>query len=80
MNEQKLIPHFVELPRKYDRELVEEAFSISDDIFRQTFKFQKGDWLYISHEAAGLDATPVPIHANNAEKRLFDWLKYYEKD
>ena len=62
------------LPRKYDREAVGEAFSISDDIFRQTFKFQKGDWLYISHEAAGLDATPVPIHASNAELRLTTWL------
>jgi len=63
------------LPRKYDREAVGEAFSISDEIFRQTFKFQKGDWLYISHEAAGLDATPIPIHATNAEDRIKSWLE-----
>jgi hypothetical protein len=62
------------LPRKYDREAVGEAFSISDEIFRQTFRFQKGDWLYISHEAAGLDATPIPIHAINAEERIRRWL------
>jgi hypothetical protein len=62
------------LPRKYDREAVGEAFSISDEIFRQTFRFQKGDWLYISHEAAGLDATPIPIHAPNAEDRIRRWL------
>lgn len=62
------------LPRQYDRDAVGAAFSLSEDIFRQTFKFQKGDWLFISHEAAGLDSTPIPIHARNSEERVREWV------
>ncbi|CAD7777018.1 DNA double-strand break repair helicase HerA [Candidatus Methanoperedenaceae archaeon GB50] len=64
------------LPRKYDREVVGEAFSLSPDQFTQTFKFQKGQWLLVSHEATGIDM-PIPIQAPNAEERMKKFLEEY---
>jgi len=61
------------LPRKYDRDVVGEAFSLSPDQFTQTFKFQKGQWLLVSHEATGIDM-PIPIQAPNAEDRIKNFL------
>jgi hypothetical protein len=54
---------------------VAEAFGISEDMFRQTFKFRKGDWLVASYDAAGLEAVPLPIHVDNAEERILDFLR-----
>lgn len=62
------------LPRKYDRDTVGEAFSLSEEAFKQTFKFNKGDWLLVSHEATGLEAIPIPIHTTNAEERIRSFL------
>jgi hypothetical protein len=58
------------LPRASDRQRIAEAFGISEEMFRQTFKFKKGDWLLASYDAAGLEAIPIPIHAENANKRI----------
>ncbi len=63
------------LPRSSDRDRVSEAFSLSEEMFSQTFKFRKGDWLFISHEAAGLESVPIPIHSRNAEERITEWLR-----
>jgi hypothetical protein len=63
------------LPRSSDRDRVSEAFSLSEEMFAQTFKFRKGDWLFISHEAAGLESVPIPIHSLNAEERISEWLR-----
>ena len=65
------------LPRKSDRERVCEAFGISEEMFRQTFKFRKGNWLLVSHDATGLESVPLPIHADNADQRILDWLKSF---
>jgi hypothetical protein len=62
------------LPRQYDRQTIANAFGISEDMFRQTFKFKKGDWLLASYDAAGLEAIPIPIHAENAEDRILEFL------
>jgi len=62
------------LPRKSDRERIAEAFSISEDLFTQTFKFQKGNWLLISHDATGMDSVPISIKTRNAEERIRDFL------
>ncbi len=66
------------LPRKSDRDRVCEAFGISEDMFRQTFKFRKGDWLIVSHEATGLESVPLPIHTENADERILNWLDEQE--
>ncbi|HZT69267.1 MAG TPA: DUF87 domain-containing protein [Terriglobia bacterium] len=62
------------LPRKSDRERVCEAFGISEDMFRQTFKFKKGNWLLVSHDATGLESVPLPIRTDNADERILKWL------
>jgi len=61
------------LPREYDRKVVAEAFSLSLDQFTQTFKFLKGQWLLVSHEATGLDM-PIPLYAPNTEDRIRRFL------
>jgi hypothetical protein len=58
------------LPRLSDRQAIAEAFGISEDMFRQTFKFKKGDWLLASYDAAGLEAIPIPIHTEDANERI----------
>jgi len=68
------------LPRQTDRQVVAEAFGISEDMFRQTFKFRKGDWLVASYDAAGLEAVPVPIHVENAEQRVLDFLQDFNAE
>jgi hypothetical protein len=68
------------LPRSSDRERISEAFSLSEEILSQTFKFRKGDWLFISHEAAGLESVPIPIHSNNAEERILKYIKQNDQD
>jgi DNA helicase HerA-like ATPase len=67
------------LPRKSDRERVAEAFAVPEDMFTQTFKFQKGNWLLVSHDATGLDAVPIPIKTHNAEERIIEYLKIIPK-
>jgi len=58
------------LPRLTDRTAVQEAFGFSEEAFRQTFKFTKGDWLLASYDATGLKGVPIPIHAENANDRI----------
>lgn len=62
------------LPRDSDREKVAEAFAMSKEMLSQTFKFNKGNWLLVSHDATGLDAVPIPIKTDNAEDRLKKFL------
>jgi DNA helicase HerA-like ATPase len=57
------------LPRRSDRERVCEAFGISEDMFRQTFKFRKGNWLLVSHDATGLESVPLPVRTPSAGHR-----------
>lgn len=63
------------LPRKSDRDRLAEAFGISEDMFRQTFKFKKGNWLLVSHDATGLEAVPIPILTEDANKRIMKYLE-----
>jgi hypothetical protein len=63
------------MPRKTDREAVSDAFGVSEEMFRQTFKFKKGDWLLVSYDATGLEAIPVPIHCEDANERVRAFLE-----
>ncbi|MCS7272598.1 MAG: DUF87 domain-containing protein [Fimbriimonadales bacterium] len=67
------------MPRKSDREAVAEAFGISEEMFRQTFKFQKGDWLLMSYDAVGMEAVPIPIHCEDANQRIKQFLDELEQ-
>ena len=60
------------LPRRVDRDVVQEAFGFSDEALKQTFKFGKGDWLLASYDATGLTGVPIPIHAENANDRIWE--------
>jgi len=62
------------MPRLTDREAIQEAFGFSEEMFRQTFKFAPGDWLLVSHDATGLKAVPIPIHAGDANERIREFL------
>jgi hypothetical protein len=62
------------LPRLSDRQAVSEAFGVSEEMLNQTFKFKKGNWLLMSHDATGLEAIPVPIKTPDANRRLSEWL------
>lgn len=63
------------LPRKSHRQAVAEAFGVSDDMLNQTFRFKKGNWLLISHDATGLEGVPVPIKTPDANERISQWLR-----
>jgi hypothetical protein len=63
------------LPRMSDRRAVAEAFGVGEDFLNQTFKFKKGMWLLMSHDATGLEAIPVPVKTPDANRRLSDWLR-----
>ncbi|MBW6441008.1 DUF87 domain-containing protein [Patescibacteria group bacterium] len=68
------------LPRKMDRDVVQEAFGFSEEVFKQTFKFTKGDWLLASYDATGLTGVPIPIHAENANERIMKYLEKMDDD
>ncbi|MFH7245669.1 MAG: hypothetical protein ACHWZW_22790 [Spirulina sp.] len=67
------------LPREYDRRAIAEAFGISEDMFRQTFKFKKGDWLLASYDATGLEALPIPIHTEDANRHILDFVEQHSQ-
>jgi len=62
------------LPRRSDRDVVTEAFGMSEEMLRQTFVFQTGNWLIVSHDATGLKSVPVPIYAEDANQRIINYL------
>jgi len=68
------------LPRQYDRQAIADAFGISEDMFRQTFKFKKGDWLLASYDATGLEAIPIPIHTEDANQSILQFIDEMSQD
>ena len=62
------------LPRAGDRSTVAEAFGLGNEMLDQTFKFLKGQWLLVSHDATGLEAVPLPIKVPDANNRIIDFL------
>lgn len=63
------------LPRASDRTAVAEAFGFGNEMLNQTFKFAKGQWLLVSHDATGLEAIPIPVQTPNANVRLAGFLE-----
>lgn len=63
------------LPRATDRTAVSEAFGFGDEMLNQTFKFGKGQWLLVSHDATGLEAVPIPVKTEDANERIASFLK-----
>lgn len=67
------------LPRASDREAVAEAFGFGNEMLKQTFKFTKGQWLLVSHDATGLEAVPLPVKTEDANVRVATFLKSVAK-
>lgn len=63
------------LPRATDRTAVSEAFGFGDEMLNQTFKFGKGQWLLVSHDATGLEAVPLPVKTEDANDRIASFLE-----
>ena len=63
------------LPRASDREAVAEAFGFGNEMLKQTFKFTKGQWLLVSHDATGLEGVPLPVKTEDANVRVETFLK-----
>ena len=63
------------LPRASDRTAVSEAFGFGNEMLNQTFKFVKGQWLLVSHDATGLEAVPLPVKTENANERIASFLE-----
>jgi hypothetical protein len=63
------------LPRASDRTAVAEAFGFGNEMLNQTFKFSKGNWLLVSHDATGLEAIPLPIKTPDANVRISKFLR-----
>ncbi len=63
------------LPRASDRTAVSEAFGFGNEMLNQTFKFVKGQWLLVSHDATGLEAVPLPVKTDDANGRIASFLE-----
>ena len=45
-------------------------------MLNQTFKFEKGQWLLVSHDATGLEAVPLPVKTEDANERVSSfWIQ-----
>ena len=62
------------LAKKYDRQVVAEAYGISEELLAVSGTFVPGDWLVLSSSATGIKNTPIPIHVPNAEDRIRNFL------
>lgn len=68
------------LPRKSDRDRIQEAFSLSEEELKETFKYTKGNWLLVSHEGTGLEGVALSIKSENANTRIIDFLKVFKEN
>lgn len=58
------------LPRKYDRDTMNEAYAISPEVLAQVVTFPPGNWYVVSSIAMGINNVPIRIIAPNREKEL----------
>lgn len=62
------------LPRATDRERIQEAFGLSDEVLGESLRFGMGQWLLISHSATGIDGLPIPVQLPDANVRIAEFL------
>lgn len=71
------------LPRKYDRDTMNEAYAISPEVLNRVVTFPSGNWYVVSSGAMGINNVPIWITAPNREKELAEFFKnqkYLEKE
>ena len=71
------------LPRKYDRDTMNEAYAISPEVLAQVVKFPPGNWFVVSMVAMGINNVPIRITTPNREKVLAQYFRdqgYLDED
>lgn len=63
------------LPRRYDRDTMNEAYAVSQDILNQVVTFPPGNWYIVSMVATGIKNVPIRIVAPNREVELAKFFK-----
>ncbi len=73
---QQLHSYFISnLPRTYDRNVIADSFSVSRSIIDQVTRFERGQWIMISHVATKYPGIPVVISTPNNEDNLVEFLR-----
>lgn len=58
------------LPRKYDRDTMNEAYAISPEVLTRVVTFPPGNWYVVSSGAMGINNVPIRIITPNREDEL----------
>ena len=66
------------LPRLSDRQKITEGFGIDKDSLQAGIR-GVGDWVVLSHTAVGARGAPLPVHVNNADDRVVDFIKTFDR-
>ena len=67
------------LPRSSDRQRITEGFGIDQDSL-QTGIQMVGDWVILSHTAVGDKGSPLPVHFDDANVRVRDFIESWDPD
>lgn len=62
------------LPRKYDRDTMNEAYAISPEVLARVVTFPPGSWYVVSSIAMGINNVPIRVQAPNREKELAEYF------
>jgi DNA helicase HerA-like ATPase len=62
------------LPRKYDRDTMNEAYAISPEVLNRVVTFPPGSWYIVSSIAMGINNVPIRVQAPNREKELAEYF------
>lgn len=58
------------LPRKYDRDTMNEAYAISPEVLARVVTFPPGNWYIVSSGAMGINNVPIRIMTPDREREL----------
>ena len=65
------------LPRASDRQKITEGFGIDKDSLQAGIR-GVGDWVVLSHTAVGDRGAPLPVHFDNADARIMNFIKTFD--
>lgn len=65
------------LPRLYDRQAITAGFGIDKDSLQSGIR-GVGDWVVLSHTAVGDKGAPLPVHFENADDRVINFVANFD--
>lgn len=65
------------LPRLSDRQKITEGFGIDKDSLQSGIS-GVGDWVVLSHTAVGDKGAPLPVHFDNADDRIIEFVTSFD--